>query len=82
MARRKVVLYSKASCGLCDEARELILAERARAEFDFEEVLIDGDRSLEDEFALRVPVVTVDGVPEFETEIEPTRFRRLVSGPR
>lgn len=79
MAQRKVVLYSKASCGLCDEARELILAERGRAGFDFEEVLIDGDRGLEDEYALRVPVVAVDGVPEFETEVEPTRFRRLVS---
>ena len=82
MARRKVVLYSKTSCGLCDEARELILTEKTRTEFDFEEILIDGDRGLEDEYALRVPVITVDGVPEFETEVEPVRFRRLVSGAR
>jgi hypothetical protein len=78
MAGRRVVLYSRKACHLCDEARSVILAERARTPFDFDEVLIDGDETLERDFGLRVPVVEVDGGEEFEFVVEPKGFARLV----
>jgi hypothetical protein len=77
-----VVLYSRRTCGLCDEARAVILAERERAPFRFEETFIDGDESLEFRYGLRVPVVEVNGVEEFEIAVEPSRLRRLVSARR
>ena len=73
-----VVMYSRRTCGLCDKARAVILAERDRAPFRFDEVYIDGDDDLERLYGLRVPVVVVDGREEFEFEVEPARFRRLV----
>jgi len=75
-----VRMYSRRTCGLCDKARAVILAEhdRAPASFRFEEVFIDGDDRLELAYGLRVPVVEVAGVEEFEIAVEPTRFRRLV----
>lgn len=75
-----VVMYSRKTCGLCDKARSVILAERKRGTFRFDEVFIDGDDRLEREYGLRVPVVEVAGREEFEFEVEPARFRRLVRG--
>lgn len=80
MSGRPIVrMYSRRTCGLCDEARDVILAQRDRSSFEFEEVFIDGDDSLEREYGLRVPVVEVDGVEEFEFTVEPARLRELVA---
>lgn len=73
-----VVLYSRRSCGLCDEARHTILAERGRRAFEFQEVLIDGDDELERRHGLRVPVVEVNGVEAFEYVVDAARLRSLL----
>jgi hypothetical protein len=80
MGGARVVLYSRNTCHLCELARDVILAERARSVFDFEEVMIDGDQALERDYGLRVPVVVVDGAEAFEFEVEPRRFASLVRG--
>jgi len=81
MARKAHVrLYSRRRCGLCDEARQVIEAERPASSFDFEELFIDGSDDLERAYGLRVPVVEVDGREEFEYHVDPVRFRRLVTG--
>ena len=75
-------MYSRRTCGLCDEARAAVLAERDRgARFSFREVLIDGDDGLELAYGLRVPVVEVDGREEFEFRVEPDRLHALLGGP-
>ncbi len=71
-------MYSRPGCGLCDEAREVILAERARRPFDFEEVDISGDDGLELEYGIRIPVVTMDGEERFEVRVEPAAFAAAV----
>lgn len=73
-----VVMYSRARCGLCDDAREVILAVRDRHPFAFQEVSIDGHDDLEREHGLRVPVVLVDGREEFQAFVDPTALARLV----
>jgi Glutaredoxin-like domain (DUF836) len=72
------VLYSRRSCGLCDEARATILAERDRAGFRFREVLIDGDDGLERRYGLRVPVAEVNGVEAFEFVVNAAALRALL----
>jgi hypothetical protein len=79
-AQPVVRMYSRRTCGLCDKARAVILAERERAPFRFEEVMIDGDEDLERAYGVRVPVVEVDGREEFEIAVEPSRLRHLVKG--
>lgn len=69
-----VVLYSRPGCGLCDEAREVIVAERARAAFGFEEIDISGDDALELEYGFRIPVVLVDGREAFEVRVDRAAF--------
>jgi hypothetical protein len=75
-----VVLYSRPGCGLCDEARDVLLAERERTPFDLDEIDVSGDDALELEYGIRIPVVLVDGAEEFEIRVEPTAFARLVRG--
>lgn len=73
-------MYSRTTCGLCDVAREKILAVRGEVPFDYEEVFVDRDPDLEREYGLRVPVVLVDGVERFEVEVEETELRTLLAG--
>ena len=75
---RIVLMYSRPGCGLCDEAREVILAERARTGFDYQEVDISGDDALELEYGIRIPVVLVDGREQFEVRLDPAAFGRAV----
>jgi hypothetical protein len=71
-------MYSRTTCGLCDRAREEILAVRAEVPFDYDEVFVDGNDELEKEYGLRVPVVLVDGVERFEVEVQAGELRALL----
>lgn len=75
-----VVLYSRPGCGLCDEAREVILAERERVPFAFREVDVSSDDALERAYGLRIPVVEIDGQEAFEVRVDPTTFAARVRG--
>jgi len=76
----RVRMYSRPGCGLCDEAREVILAERERTPFAFEEVDISGDDALELEYGIRIPVVEIDGEERFELTVDPASFARALRG--
>jgi hypothetical protein len=71
-------MYSRRRCGLCDQARKVILAVRRELPFEYEEVLIDGNDALERDYGIRVPVIEVEGREEFEVRIDPARLRSLV----
>lgn len=73
-----MVLFSRRTCGLCDEARRVLLAGRAGTPFEFEERFIDGDDRLELAYGIRVPVVLVDGVERFEIAVDPAELRQLL----
>jgi hypothetical protein len=74
-----VRMYSRRTCGLCDEAREVIRGVLARRTFRFDEVFIDGDDFLEREYGLRVPVVEVNGAEEFEFSVDSAALEKLVA---
>ena len=61
-SQRKVVLYGRPDCHLCDEARAGL--ERLRADgldFEVEEIDIEQDDELHGRFLERIPVVEVEG---------------------
>jgi glutaredoxin len=74
-----VVLYARASCHLCDEARAVIERVRMKVPFTFREVDIEHDDDLLREYAIRIPVVTVDGSERFEITVDADELRRLVA---
>lgn len=73
-------MYSRPGCGLCDEARAAILAERERTPFVYREVDVSGDDALELEFGIRIPVVFVDGVEHFEIRVDARELREALGG--
>jgi glutaredoxin len=75
---RSVVLYSRRGCHLCDEARVVILSVRARKPFAFDEIDIETDDELLREYAIRIPVVTIDGEERFEIAVDRNELEGLV----
>ncbi|MGZ4182260.1 MAG: glutaredoxin family protein [Solirubrobacteraceae bacterium] len=73
---RTVVLYGRDGCCLCDDAREILLRVRARRPFVLEDRDIDGDDELLREYLERIPVVTIDGVEEFELFVDESELER------
>lgn len=76
-----LTMYSRRRCGLCDEARAVILEHLRKRDFDFEEIFIDGDLELERDYGLRVPVVLVNGTEEFETQVEADLLAQALDRP-
>jgi glutaredoxin len=76
----RVVLYSRVGCHLCDEARDVLMAERSRSTFDLVEIDVAGDDDLEREYGIRIPVVEIDGEERFEYEVDPATLVSIVRG--
>jgi glutaredoxin len=72
-------MYSRPGCGLCDEARVVLFAERERTPFEYREVDISEDDALELEFGIRIPVVLVDGVERFEIRVDAAELREALA---
>jgi glutaredoxin-like protein DUF836 len=78
-----VMLYAKAGCHLCDEARAYL--EDALADLDLApgaielaELDIRRDDDLFERYRYRIPVITVDGVERLEGRIEACAVRELL----
>lgn len=67
---RRIVLYTKAGCHLCDEAREHLEDLAADYEFDLAEIDIRSDDTLFERYRFRIPVIVMDGVERLEGRIE------------
>ena len=76
-----VVLYTRAGCCLCDEARAVLERVRARTAFELEEFDIERDERVHRAYLERIPVVTIDGVEAFEYHVDEADLeRRLRAG--
>ena len=74
----EVVLYTRPGCHLCEEARDALLALRARGpRFQLREVDIEGDAHLHSAYMERIPVVEVGGevVSELTLDARAVRAR-------
>ena len=77
---RRVVLYGKAGCHLCDEARETVATVRAQHPFELEEVDVSTDPGLYRAYGERIPVLELDGDELFEFHVNADELaRRLQS---
>jgi glutaredoxin len=83
----RVVLYGRAGCHLCDEARKVVRVVTAEAGATWTEVDVDAAAvrdggALQREYGEQVPVVTVDGVPRGFWRIDANRLRKALAAPR
>ncbi|WP_324649493.1 glutaredoxin family protein [Georgenia sp. H159] len=80
MPDSRVVLYSRAGCHLCDEARDVVVVECERADAGWDEVDVDADLGLQARYGEYVPVVEVDGVVQGYWQIDAGRLRSALAG--
>lgn len=71
-----VVLYTRAGCHLCDDAKRLLERYRDRYELGIIEIDIDRDPTLKAEFDLCVPVVEINGKVRFRGTVNDLLLRR------
>jgi len=73
-----VTVYSREHCHLCEEAVETLEDAAAAVELPvaIEEVDVDEDPDLREEYGERVPYVLVDDRPAFKFRVDPDEARR------
>jgi glycine/serine hydroxymethyltransferase len=74
----EVILYGKAGCHLCEEARAEIEAVRARRAFALTEVDVSLDPVLHARYGERIPVVVVAGEEAFEFHVDAQELERVL----
>lgn len=72
----RVLLYSRAGCHLCDEARSVVMAVVGHA---FRELDVDADPALAARYGEEVPVVVVDGRQVGYWRIAESRLRAALA---
>ena len=76
-----VTLYTRSGCCLCDTAKGILLEAREHADFDYQEIDIDGDEKLRQLYNEEVPVIAINGADVFRYSVDLKEFlRRLASG--
>ena len=79
---RRVVLYGKAGCHLCDEAREVVAAVHEQHPFELEEVDVSTDPELHNVYGERIPVLALDGDELFEFHVDAEELARRLQSDR
>ena len=74
----EVILYGKAGCHLCEEARAEIDAVRARRDFELTEVDVSLDPVLHARYGERIPVVVIAGTEAFEFHVDRAELERVL----
>ncbi len=74
-----IVLYRAAGCHLCERAEAQLAELRDELGFEFLEVVIDGDPSLEARYREVIPVVEIDGERVCTYYVQPEPFRRKLA---
>ena len=72
----EVILYTRAGCHLCEEAKEEIRRVRKDTPFTFRSVDIDRDPALVALYNEEVPVIFVNGKKAFRYQVDPAELRK------
>src|SRR5262245_29502866 len=77
-----VVLYTRAGCHLCDEAKAALTRYQSKFLLQVTEVDIDRDPALQAQYNDCVPVVLIQGRERFRGRVNETLLVRLLKGMR
>jgi glutaredoxin len=77
---RRLTLYSKPGCHLCDDMKQVIDAVAARVPLALDVVDISTDRELMARYGLEIPVLLVDGRKAAKYRVTAVELERLCKG--
>ena len=76
---KRVTLYTRAGCCLCDEARQVLADARLRAAFEYEEIDIDRHPEWRPLYHEEVPVIAIDGRKAFKYRVSTDEFLKKLA---
>ena len=79
-AVRRVTLYTRPGCHLCEDAAELLARLAERIPIEVGELNILEDVGLYERYKHRIPVVVVEGHPPLVAPIREADLLRLLAG--
>ena len=79
---RRVTLYSKPGCHLCDKMKEVIDVVAARVPFALEVVDISTDPDLQARYGLQIPVLVIDGTKVAKYRVTESELEAKLAGRR
>ena len=75
---KKVTIYSRSGCHLCEIAIDRIKATIGDLKFELDIKLIDDDLKLQEEYGEQVPVILIDGKVHDYWRVDLERFIKAV----
>jgi len=78
---RRVTLYTKKGCHLCEEAKELLRKLQREYDLAIAEVDIESDKGLQEIYGLLIPVVALEGGRIFHSKITENQLRQALADP-
>ena len=75
---KRLPLYGKPGCCLCDEARKVVTGVRATIPFELEEVDVSLDPVLHRRYGERIPVLAIDGSDALELQVDAVALEELL----
>jgi glutaredoxin len=76
---KKVTVYSRTGCHLCEIAIDLIKSVKQENNFSLEIKLIDNNNELEKEYGEQVPVILIDEKVHDYWRVDLTRFTKAIN---
>ena len=76
---KKVTVYSRTGCHLCEIAIDLIKSVKHENNFSLEIKLIDNNSELEKEYGEQVPVILIDEKVHDYWRVDLTRFTQAIN---
>jgi len=77
---KKVTVYSRSGCHLCEVAIDLINSVKLENKFSLEIKLIDNNSELEKKYGEQVPVILIDGKVHDYWRVDLARFTKAING--
>ena len=75
---KKVTVYSRSGCHLCEIAIDRIKSTMDELKFELDIKLIDNDLKLQEEYGEQVPVILIDGKVHDYWLVDLDRFTKAV----
>ena len=74
----QVVIYSRVSCHLCQEAEKNVREVLTEIPFELKVIYIDGDQELERLYGEEVPVTLINGAKHDYFRVDKKRFSEAI----
>jgi len=74
----QVVIYSRVSCHLCQEAEKNVREVMTEIPFELEVIYIDGNQELERLYSEEVPVTLINGAKHDYFRVDRKRFSEAI----